>query len=51
MPENPKQKELRKIRDKEIYLQYPNLTMEEIAKRYMITKQRIWQIIKKYEKQ
>ena len=45
--ENPKQKLQREKRDKEILKLYPNLTMEEIGKRYKLTRKRISQIIKR----
>jgi len=45
--ENPIQKKRRAERDKEIMNLYPNLTMEEIGKRYGLTRRRISQIIKK----
>lgn len=43
--ENPKQKKQREKRDKEILKLYPDLTLEEIAKRYKLTRQRIKQIL------
>lgn len=43
--ENPKQKQLREKRDKEIKKIYPDLTMEEIGRRYKITRRRVSQII------
>ena len=36
MPPNPIQQQIREKRDKEILKLYPNLTMEEIGKRYKI---------------
>lgn len=45
--ENPKQKEDREKRNKEIAELYPNLTLMEIGKRYNLKPQRIHQIIKK----
>lgn len=50
MSENPKQKEERKKRDKEIIALWPTLTLEEIAVRYGLTRQRIEQVLKKYGK-
>jgi len=47
MPENPKQKEYRKKRDKEILELYPLLTLDEIGKKYKITRERVRQIIQK----
>jgi len=46
MPENLTQKERRKKRDKEIRKLYPSLTMEEIGKRYKISRERVRQIVK-----
>ena len=48
--ENPKQKLQRQKRDKEILKLYPDLTMEEIGKRYKISRRRISQIIKRLVK-
>ena len=47
MPENPKQKEYRWGRDKEIVKLYPYLTMEEIGKKYDISRERVRQILQK----
>ena len=46
MPENSIQKQKRAIRDKEIRKLYPALTLEEIANKYGLRRQRIFQIIK-----
>ena len=43
--ENPKQKENRARRNKEIAELYPNLTLMEIGKKYNLTRQRVQQII------
>jgi len=45
--ENPKQKEERQRRDKEILKLYPDLTLMEIGKRYNLTHERIRQILVK----
>jgi Mor family transcriptional regulator len=45
MAENPIQNKERKKRNKAIFRLWPQLTMEEIAKRYKITRQRVKQII------
>jgi len=47
MTENIIQKQKREIRDKEIVGLYPQLTLEEIGKRYGIKRARVSQIIKK----
>lgn len=44
--QNPKQQEKRNKRDREIKDLYPEFTLEEIGKRYGLTKVRVWQIIK-----
>ncbi len=48
--ENPKQKKEREKRDRAICKLYPDLTLEEIGKRYKITKERVNQIIKGRQK-
>ena len=45
--ENPKQKQQREKRDKEILRLYPDLTLEEIARRYKLSRERIRQILAK----
>ena len=45
--ENPKQKEDRARRNKEMVELYPNLTLMEIGKKYNLSKQRVKQIIVK----
>jgi len=47
MPENPIQKQERAKRDKEILELYPLLTLDEIGKKYDITRERVRQIIQK----
>lgn len=44
--ENLKQKQIREKRDKEILKLYPDLTLEEIGKRYNLSYERVRQIIK-----
>lgn len=44
--ENPKQKKDREKRDREIRRLYPDLTLEEISKKYKLTRERIRQILK-----
>jgi len=51
MPENPKQKEERTKRDKEIFKLWPSLTLQQIGEiqNPKLTAERIRQIIKKVE--
>ena len=44
--ENPIQKKQREKRDKEIRKLYPALTLDEIGKKYKLSRERIRQIIK-----
>lgn len=48
MPENPKQKEQREKRNREILKLYPDFTLEKIGRRYELSSERIRQILKKY---
>ena len=45
--ENPKQKRERQERDRDIRKLYPDLTLEEIGKRYKLSRERVNQIVKK----
>ena len=47
--QNIYQQRQRAIRDKKIISLYPRLTMEEIGKRFKLTRKRISQILKKVE--
>lgn len=43
--ENPKQRKQRQKRNKEIKRLYPDLTLEELAEKYKLSKERIRQIL------
>lgn len=45
--QNPKQQQDREKRNEEIVKLYPELTLQEIGKRYNLTHERVRQIIKK----
>lgn len=45
--ENIRQKQKREVRDREILRLYPDLTLEEISKKYGLTRERVRQILNK----